>query len=462
MTRLRLSLLLSFLVMTSAQAQEGLLEIYERALMNDPALREAEAQFLATSEVKAQARSAIMPTLSFSASQSDSSSTTDAPQDPITGQPDPNFLETEADSESSNFSLNLNQTIFNWGSYLSLKQADKTIMRAETTLAAAQQDLIMRVATAYFNVLSAEDLLAADIAARDALELQREQAEQQFEVSLIPITDVQEARAGYDQAAAQVIGSERTLAAARESLREIISDYVTGLRAPIEELPLVSPDPEDVDSWVEAAQGQNLSLIASRIAADIADDDVSISRSNRFPTLSLSASSSDRSSTASTTTFLTAGGTLPGSGLPRESGGDSASISLSLSVPIFNGGANGSRVRQAVQQRRAAIESVERVARQTERQTRDAYLGVTSEISRVQALQQALESAQLALQATEAAEEVGQRTRVDVVNALNSVRRAETQYASARYEYLMNILRLKQAAGSLSESDLIEIDDWLE
>jgi outer membrane protein len=189
---------------------------------------------------------------------------------------------------------------------------------------------------------------------------------------------------------------------------------------------------------------------------------VTISRSARFPTLSLSASSTDRSSTATTTINLPGGGTGPGSGLPRESGGDNGNISLSLSMPIFNGGANGSRVRQAVQQRRVAIETVERIARQTERQTRDAYLGVVSEISRVEALRQALQSTQTALESTQAAEEVGQRTRVDVVNALNAVRRAETTYASARYEYLMNILRLKQAAGSLTESDLAEIDDWLE
>jgi outer membrane protein len=450
------------LITTSARAQEGLLDIYQRALINDPVIREAEAQFLATSEVKAQARSSILPSLSLSASMSDSSSTTDRPQDPVTGQPDPNFLNTDSNSESTNMSLNLSQTLFNWGQYLTYKQADKTIMRAETSLASAQQDLIIRVAQAYFNVLSAQDLLAADIAARDALELQLEQANTRFEVSLIPITDVQEAQAGYDQAVASVIGSQRTLATARESLREIINDYVTALRGPQQQLPLVTPNPENVDEWVDIAQAQNLALVAARIAAEIADDDVTISRSSRFPTLSLSASSSDRSSTATTTTFLANGGTLPGSGVPRESGGDSASISLSLNVPIFNGGANGSRVRQAVQQRRVTIETVERIARQTERQTRDAYLGVVSEISRVEALRQALQSTQTALESTQAAEEVGQRTRVDVVNALNAVRRAETTYASARYEYLMNILRLKQAAGSLTESDLAEIDDWLE
>jgi outer membrane protein len=131
-------------------------------------------------------------------------------------------------------------------------------------------------------------------------------------------------------------------------------------------------------------------------------------------------------------------------------------------MPLFNGGGNRSRIKQQVYLQRAAIEAVERIARQTERLTRDAYLGVMSEISRVEALRQSLESSQLALEATQAAEEVGQRTRVDVVNAQNNVSQAETNYASARYQYLMNILLLKQAAGSLTMADLVEIDSWLE
>jgi outer membrane protein len=257
-----------------------------------------------------------------------------------------------------------------------------------------------------------------------------------------------------------VIGSERTLATARESLREIIDDYVTRLESPIENFPLQSPSPEDVDVWVESAQAQNLTLVSSRIAADIAMDDISISRSSRLPTLRLSAQTSNSTSTSTQTNNFFNGSSLTTN--PNSTDRESDNISLSLNVPIFSGGANRSRIQQSVYRHRAAVEAVERVARQTERLTRDAYLGVVSEISRVQALRQALESSRTALLATQAAEEVGQRTRVDVVNALNNVRRAETTYAGSRYEYLMNLLRLKQAAGSLSEADLAEIDGWLE
>jgi outer membrane protein len=174
----------------------------------------------------------------------------------------------------------------------------------------------------------------------------------------------------------------------------------------------------------------------------------------------LQASSSDAANTSTQTTNLFSGGTITTP--PSNSDRESESISLNLSVPIFNGGANRSLIRQSVYQHRAAVEGVEQVARQTERLTRDAYLGVVSEISRVEATRRALESSRTALLATQASEEVGQRTRVDVVNAQNNVRQAETTYAAARYEYLLNILRLKQAAGSLSVEDLQEIDDWLE
>lgn len=461
--KIHFALVLLSLGATSAVAQEelGLLEIYELALLNDPVIREAEANFLATSEVKRQARSSLLPSLSLSGSLSDSSSVNpNPPLDFETGFPSILFSSSESESESANLSLSLSQTVFDWGQILSLKQADKTIFRAEADLATSQQDLMIRVANAYFSVLAAEDQLDADIAAREALSQQLEQTQRRFDVGQIAVMNVQEARSGYDQQVAAVIGSERALASSQEGLREIIDEYVTELRSPIEELPLLTPDPENADSWVEIAQEQNLTLVSSRISADIAYDDIRIARSARFPTLRLSASGSDNSSTSSQTTNLFSGGALATN--PTSQDRESDSVSLNLSLPIFSGGANGSRVQQSVYRQRAALESMERVARQTERLTRDAYLGVTSEISRVEALRQALESARIALVATLAGEEVGQRTGVDVVNAQNTVRRAETNYAVARYDYLVNILRLKQAAGSLSIADLQQIDNWLE
>jgi len=461
MNKIRLALPLLVLAVTNAHAQEGLLDIYARALMNDPLIREAEANFLATSEVKSQVRSNLLPNVSLTGSSSDAYSLNpNPPLDFITGQPSTEFSDSETDSSSSNLNLTVSQTVFDWGRYLTLKQADKTIARAQTEFAATQQDLMIRVAVAYFSVLSAEDLLAADIAAREALGQQLEQTQRRFDVGLIAITNVQEARAGYDSAVAAVISSERGLATAQERLREIIADYVTELKSPIEDLPLLSPDPDDVEQWVEAAQGQNLALASSRMAAEIAQDDIRISRSSRFPTLRLQAQGADQTQTATQTTnrFTGPSITTPSAQSDRQS----HSLSLQLSMPIYNGGGNHSLIQQSVYRHRAALESLERVARQTERQTRDAYLGVTSEISRVEALRQALESARTALLATQAGFEVGQRTGVDVVNQQNNVRRAETTYAGSRYDYLLNLLQLKQAAGTLSEDDLAQVDGWLQ
>ncbi|MDX1563347.1 MAG: TolC family outer membrane protein, partial [Gammaproteobacteria bacterium] len=318
----------------------------------------------------------------------------------------------------------------------------------------------IRVAEAYFNVLAAEDSLASEIAARESIARQLEQAQRRNEVGLDPITVVQEAQAGYDQAVAAVIAAERVLATAQEFLREIIDDYVVDLKSPVEELPLIRPNPENVEQWVEIAEAQNLSLVSTRINADIAQDDVKISRSVRFPTLSLSASAQDSESTNVQTTNLFTGGSIVTDPTSSERLGNS--VSLSFSIPIYSGGVNRSRIQQSVYRHRAAVETLERVARQTERQTRDAYLGVISEISRVEALRQSVASSQTALRATEAGMEVGQRTIVDVLQSQNNLRRAQTNYARSRYDYMLNILRLKQAAGSLTEEDLAELDSWLE
>lgn len=439
----------------TAMAQEGLMEIYLRALDSDPVLREAEASFLATAEVRPQARAALLPNLGLGSSTNGSRNQQVGPF----GFGDINFGGGQTDTRSTRDSvdLNLTQPLLDFVSLRNLRQAEKTVARAETDLAAARQELLLRVADAYFNVLAAEDTLAAEIAARESLSQQLEQAQRRFDVGLIAITDVQEARAGYDQAVAAVIAAERALATAREFLREIIGDEVTELRSPIEELPLLNPEPANLEEWVTAAQDQNLAVISSRIGADIAQDEIDKQRAARLPTLNLSGGVNTGSSDSFSRRTPS---DSPGTRRPQDT--DSVTWSINFQMPIFTGGVNRSRIQQSVYQHRAALETIERVARQTERQTRDAYLGVISEISRVQALRQALESSRTALLATQAGEEVGQRTVVDVVNAQNNVRRAETSYAAARYEYLLNVLRLKQASGSLTEEDLAEIDSWLE
>jgi outer membrane protein len=444
-----------------ADAQESLVDIYDRALENDPALREAEANYLATAEARPQARASLLPSLQLTNStQRTDSENPNPPLDFQTGQPSGVISSTESQRDADNLSLSLNQTIFDWGRYVTLRQADKIVARAETEFAAAQQDLILRVATTYFEVLAAEDNLASAVAARESIARQLEQAQRRFEVGLIAITDVQETQAGFDRAVADEIAAQRALASSQEFLREIIGEYVTELAGPTADLPLLNPDPANPEQWVDTALEQNLALVASRIGRDIAEDDIKIQRSARFPTLDFSTGWNDQSSELRQTNNFFAGGASTGN--PALTEGEGYNWQFSFTIPIYNGGANRSRIQQTVYRHRSAMEALERVARQTERETRDAYLGVISEISRVQALRQAVQSAQTALRATEAGFEVGTRTSVDVLNVQNNLRQAETTYSRSRYDYILNVLRLQQAAGALDLEALREVDGWLE
>ncbi len=470
--RKRLIALFGSLVCAAAPASaENLLEVYELALMYDPILREAEANYLARRQTTPLARSFVLPSVNFSLGASmGHQEDPNRPTNFASGQPDPDILSTEFERDASSWTIRLSQPVFNWGAFVGLQQAEKQVAQAETDLAFTRQELLVRVATSYFNVLAAEDTLTSETTAREAIGRQLEQAQRRFEVGLIAITDVQEAQAGYDQAIAAEIGAQQAVATAREFLREIIGESVMELAGPMEEIPLMRPDPDNAEDWVQTALDQNLALISSRIASDIALDSVAIQRSVRMPTVSLSGNLGESGSrttrinnlVANPPCLLNSARGCPPEETGSESAAQSYSFSLNFSIPIYSGGVNGARIQQAVYQHRATLEALERVARATERETRDAYLSVISEIARVQALRQAVESSTTALQATEAGFEVGTRTTVDVLVSQNTLRRALTTYARSRYDYILNVLRLKQAAGSLNIEDLEEVSGWLE
>jgi outer membrane protein len=451
-----LALALGACVTAPVLAQESLIDVYQRALANDAAIREAEATFLANSEVRPQARSALLPTLNLGGTRRHTfQDTAGGGVDPVTGAPAGTRQLSELDSTS--FTVRLTQSVFDWGNFKTLEQADKRVLRAETDFRAAQQDLIVRVSTAYFNVLAAEDNLASAVAQRDSVSRQLEQSQRRFEVGLIAITDVQQSQAAYDDAVALEIEAQRLLATSHEFLREIVGEIVPDLAAPLDDLPLLSPDPANAEEWVQAALDSNLALQSSRLAADVASDQIDIERGNRLPTLSLSAAYSDDDQSRVLTLFNPDPITRPSTQLPVG-----RQWSLDLTFPIYTGGLNRSRIQQSVYQARAATEALERIARQTERQTRDYYLGVISEISRVRALRQSVESNRTALRATEAGFEVGTQTTVDVLASQRNLRQAETTYSRSRYDYMLNVLRLKQAAGNLNEMDVQQVDSWLQ
>jgi outer membrane protein len=439
----------------------SLIDVYKLALDRDPAFKQAEAQYLATSQVKPLARSFLLPQLGLTGVVSHRYQDTPGGALSTTGIPAGN--RSVFDQNVHGYGVTLSQTVFDWGQFKTLNQADKRVVQAETTYEAAKQDLTTRVATRYFAVLQSEDNLASARSAREAISRQLEQAQRRFEVGLIAITDVQQAQAGYDTAVATEISAQQTLATAHEFLREIIGEDIAKLAGPKEDFPLRNPDPTNQEEWVRRALSDNLVLNAQRLALDIANEQINIDRGSRYPRLTLSAGYSDQTQDTTQSLYFP-----PGSGIPSPTTTTSSQFptgnnwSLNLTFPLYTGGSNSAKIQQSVYNARLSQQTVEQITRQTERQTRDAYLTVISDISRVRALKQSVESNRTALRATEAGFEVGTQTTVDVLVAQNALRLAETDYAQSRYNYLLAAMALKQASGSLNEQDVAEVDSFLQ
>lgn len=449
--------LLAPLTLAGTAGAKDLVGVFQDALQADPVIRQANANRLAAREARPQAWSAVLPQANGTVSQTrDHSSGYEdqivqlTPSSPVTVVP----YALVAGTKTDQWALNLKQNLFSWANWVALKQASSEVAQAEATYAAAEQDLILRVSQAYFNVLAAEDSVEANESSLKAFSQQLDQANTRFAVGLVALTDVQEAKAAHDQAAAAVIAAKRTLATAEDQLQEITGQQYDVLQKPGDDMPLKSPEPADEDRWVQISLDQNLSLIASRLAADIARDNVRIAFGGHIPTIDLLAGRSYLKSDANET--------LDGFNFPNfDTKNNDRQITLQLTVPIFSGGYAQSKVREAQYRWIAAKEGVVQSSRATERQARDAYLGVISGIAHVQALRQALASDETAVQATEAGYEVGTRVAVDVLNARKTLVQGQTDYASARYDYIVSVLQLRLAAGNLDRAQLAEINRWL-
>ncbi|MDZ7736133.1 MAG: TolC family outer membrane protein [Gammaproteobacteria bacterium] len=428
-------LLLTIVGCNHAATAADLLDIYSMAETSDPSFQEARANFEATLETKPQARAQLLPQLNLSLHQESNT------QDIKTTGPS-----STVDFTSRGFNLDLRQPIFRAPAYLQYQQSDSIINQAEAELQAARQDLAIRVAEAYFDVLAAEDNLTFARAEKRSLEQQLEQAEQRFEVGLTAITDIQEARAGYDRATAQVIEAENAVDNARETLREITGEYVTNVARLSEEVPLVKPNPDDIDAWTSRSLEQNLAVIAAQHGLETADQEIDIQKAEHLPTLDLVAGRNYESS-----------GGFFGSRQIRTD-----AVGVELNMPLFQGGAVTSRTREARKQYDATLQRLHLRQRSAQSQTRQSYLGVISGISRIKALEQAVVSSETALEATNAGFDVGTRTAVDVVAAERALSDARRNLARARYDYIVDSLRLKQAAGILGNQDLALVNRWLQ
>lgn len=450
-----LPLLVTLAAIAAPVQAEDLLQVYDLAVLNDPLFREADATRAANQQARPQAIGALLPQISASADTRRSWSDGTSSSDQVVGG---NVVTLDSGGSSVNdadgWGFTLRQSVFNYANWTALRTANHIVAQAEIDYIVAEQSLAQRVAQQYFAVLAALDDVEAYEAAREAIARQLEQTERRFEVGLIAITDVQEARAGRDQAAAAVINAKRVLASTLEQLRATIGLKPEVLKKPGEEMPLVPPDPMSEDEWVKASMEQNVSLISSRLAADIARDQVHTSFSGHLPTIDLVAGR----------TFSDAAGTSEftnGDSGSNENRNYGKSVGLQVQLPLFTGGSTHSRVKQSQYRWIAAKERLERTSRTTEQQARDAYLGVVSEISRVQALRQAVESSQTALRAAEAGYEVGTRTTVDVLAARRNLIQAQTAYSQSRYAYINNQVQLRLAAGDLDRTTLEAMNRWL-
>lgn len=428
----------ALLLGSSTPHAEDLLEVYRFALESDPQLRAAEAGNQAAQEVRAQSRAALLPQLNLSADITKNKA--DVMESTSTILP-----EAEDSYTSNGYNVSLRQSIYHQDYYVQLRQTDARIAQANAEYEGTRQGLILRAAEAYFNLLAAQDSLATAEATKRAISQQLRQTQQRFEVGLSAITDVHEAQAAYDGAVATELAAQNQVDNSRENLREIIGRDPLVLAVLKEEIPLLPPEPADISQWVETAQQKNLSLLAFEAAARAAREELNRRQAGHYPTLDLVASHNYNDSTDYTY------------GSERTD----TSVGVQLNVPIYSGGLTTAQTREARALYTQAQEALEQQRRATVRETRSAYLGVNTGISQVLARKQALASAQTALEATQAGFEVGTRTIVDVLDAQRVRYTAQSDYLRVRYDYLLATLRLKQAAGSLNETDIALINGWL-
>lgn len=438
-----LTALLCALVLPGLASANELLKVYDQALENDTQLQAAAAARDAALAGRKQALGGLLPQINAQGNYAWDDATSKN-----TRFCNGVLLTTPADcdtmSEPYNMSLNLSQVLFNKQVWDQWQQAGDRAAAAEASYQSARQNVALRVAEAYFNLLAAADSVRLAEAEKKAIERQLDLAQKRFEVGLSAITDVQEAQARYDLTVATAIEAEQSLSSARAAMAEITGYSYTSTSMLKDEIPLLGPDPDNLNDWVAAASNGNFTLISARIQADIARNGIDISQDGHLPTVSLNGQKSLGESAGFNPTEY-----------------ESTQVSVNVTVPLFAGGATEAGVRAARSTFRQRQAELEGTRRQVERITRDAYQGVIAGVARVKARKQAVLSSTTAMEAAEVGLEVGTRTAVDVLNAQRELYSAQRDYSRARYDYLLNVLRLKNAAGLLAQKDLAEVDALL-
>lgn len=420
----------------SAQAQT-LLEVYRYARENDPKFRGAQFEFKANEQVLAQANASLWPTIKMEFDKVNSEQRILRSNNPIFGPGQTHF-------PTNNYTLTLTQPIFRKDLMERLTQAQAIVRQSTFTMMAAEQDLLLRTAAAYLAVLAARDSLELARAEKDSVRKQLDLAEGRLKSGLGAVTNLYEAAARYAVDQAKEIEAENKLSDVKQALREITGRYFDEFRRMKNDLALANPEPVKLDTWIEKAFEQNMALAARTEGVQVAWQDVERQRAGYFPSLTFLGQRNYRE----------AGSTLFGGGSTTIT----TDLTVRLSVPVYEGGMTRALTSEAVNRHQKSLEDREAEMRSVERQTRAAFNSVVGGVSLVKALQQSVQSQEKALEAKETGARSGLYTMLMVLDANKDLFTAKRDYAQARYDYLLNGLRLKQSAGTLSEQDLYAID----
>jgi len=433
-----LSLLTCGLLSTGAQAVD-LLQTYQEALQNDPVYAGARAALTAGQEKSVQGRALLMPSVNLTGSNS---------------MADTNYKTGPIDfnggrSYNSNYAVQLSQPLFRWENWQQFEQGKLLVSASEAQFGQARLDLMIRVSQAYFDVLSAQDTLESVQANKTAITEQLAFAKRNFEVGTTTITDQHEAQARYDLAVAQEFAAQNDLEIKRSTLQQIIGHEPAALEPLRKGVQLSAPEPLNISDWVSAAEHNNYGVVGAQINQEIAKRTIALNRAGHMPTLDLVGSVSRSSNSA-----------IPVLQQPAFIA-NANTIGIQLNVPIFSGFAVTSKVREAIALEDKAGDDYEAARRSAALAARQAYLGVNSGLAQVRAYEQAEISSQSSLQSNKLGYEVGVRINIDVLNAQQQLYTTQQNLAKARYDTIMNGLRLKSASASLKEEDLVQVNTLL-
>jgi outer membrane protein len=449
-----LSLAIGLVFCSSASAATDLAQVFEMARASDPTLQAAEANRMAGQEAVPQARSRLLPQVSgsYSYSQTDSDGTQNQ-LDQSGGVINFEQVPFESDVRSNDLRVDLTQTIYDRRNYTQLRGARADAARAVAEYEQAFDRLLLSVSEAYFNVLTAQDTLQFAEAEEKAVRRQLDQAEQRFEVGLSAITDVHEARARADASRANVILATFGVDDAYEALVELTGQPVGELKRLPAVMPL-EPQQTEMTEWVDQAMAVSPSIRARELLLEASRQSLETAKAGHYPTVDAFMTYLDGDDRGDRT--------FDGNTSPADQDNSTTVIGVRLNVPIFTGGATQSQIRQAVHNREAAADNLEAERRAITRSVRNAYRAVSAGLSEVQAREQAVVSANSALEATEAGFEVGTRTIVDVLISQQQLFQAQRDHSLARHNLVLNRLRLRQATGTIDFADLQQISARLE